>query len=140
MRGHLVNIINILFNERSRVALIMRLAPVETHKLAQKHNQESLDNALLLLGKIQVTYQLPLPKLYEKGEEKIILTSTNPKKVNLSRMWQQTRIVLDEEVLLLKISDYNNDLELLEYLAKALLQEKQLINIEDKLKFPQAKL
>jgi hypothetical protein len=55
-------------------------------------------------------------------------------------MWQQTRIVLDEEVLLLKISDYNNDLELLEYLAKALLQEKQLINIEDKLKFPQAKL
>ena len=50
MRGHLVNIINILFNERSRVALIMRLAPVETHKLAQTHNKESLDNALLLLG------------------------------------------------------------------------------------------
>jgi hypothetical protein len=50
MRGHLVNIINILFNERSRVALIMRLAPVETPKLAQTHNKESLDNALLLLG------------------------------------------------------------------------------------------
>lgn len=135
LRTHLIAAIDILFRERSRIRLIVEIAPVETHIQAQENNNGSLAEALLLLGELQQKEELPLPDLYKNGEEKDFFIKPNTRIYALTRLWSQKRVILDEEIILLKINhdNYHEDLRLLEILARALLQSIKLQTISQQI-------